>query len=269
MNGRIPWWAPCAAAWIVLSSSSFAPLSGQAPSGTLAYTPAKTSRGQPNLQGVWQAMNAAAWNIEDHPGATGIPAGKSVVDGGPLPYLPAALAKRNENFANRKTADPETKCWLPGVPRITYMPFPFQILQFERYVVINYEYLNTTRYIYMDGTPSPDPEVIDFFMGSSNGRWEGNTLVVEVTNNNDRTWFDRAGNHHSDAMRLVERYTPIGPDHLHYEVTVTDPKTFSRPWKMSMPLYRRLEPGVELLEYECFAYADEDAEAAAAAGSSK
>ena len=262
MDGRFPRTA-ARAVLILLSLSSFAPLAGQAPSNRSGYTSPRTSRGEPNLQGIWQAMNSASWNIEDHGGATGIPAGKSVVEGGPLPYLPAALARRNENFANRKTADPESKCWLPGVPRITYMPFPFQILQLDRYVVINYEYLNTTRYIYMDGTPSPDPDVIDFYMGSSNGRWEGDTLVVEVTNNNDRTWFDRAGNHHSDAMRLVERFTPVGPDHLQYEVTVTDSKTFSRPWKMSMPLYRRIDPVPELLEYECYAYAEEDADSAA------
>lgn len=247
----------------LLLTLSDGPINGQGRGNRPAYTPPKNALGQPDLQGIWQVLNSAAWDIEDHSGATWVPAGKSVVEGGPLPYLPAALAKRNENRANRKTADPENKCWLPGVPRITYMPFPFQILQFPRYVVINYEYLNTTRYIYTDGTPSPDPDVIDFFMGSSNGRWEGNTLVVEVTNNNDRTWFDRAGNHHSDAMRLIERYTPIGPDHLQYEVEVTDPKTFSRPWKMRMPLYRRVEPAAELLEYECFAYAEEDAEAAA------
>ncbi len=242
MSGRLPQ-AAARAALILLSLSSFAPLAGQAPSNRSSYSPPrKHHAASQTCRASGRRMNTASWNIEDHGGATGVPAGKSVVEGGPLPYLPAALAKRNENFANRRTADPESKCWLPGVPRITYMPFPFQILQFERYVVINYEYLNTTRYIYMDGTPSPDPDVIDFYMGSSNGRWEGNTLVVEVTNNNDRTWFDRAGNHHSDAMRLVERYTPIGPDHLQYEVTVTDPKTFSRPWKMSMPLYRRIEP---------------------------
>jgi hypothetical protein len=268
MSARFPA-AVVAAVLVALAVSSPAPVTGQAPSTLPPYAPPRTSRGQPDLQGVWQAQNTAAWNIEDHFGATGIPAGKSVVESGPLPYLPEALVKRNRNFANRKTEDPETKCWLPGVPRITYMPFPFQILQFDRYVVINYEYLNTTRYIYMDGTPSPDPDVIDFFMGSSNGRWEGNSLVVDVTNNNDRTWFDRAGNHHSDAMRLVERYSPISPAHLQYEVTVTDPKTFSRPWKMSMPLYRRVEPHAELLEYECFAYAEEDADAAGAAGGVK
>jgi hypothetical protein len=267
MNRRVA--GPLAAVLAIAALASFAPLSGQVPAGRAPYTPSKTSRGQPNLQGIWQAVNSAAWNIEDHGGATGVPAGKGVVEGGPLPYLPNALAKRNENFAKRASEDPEGKCWLPGVPRITYMPFPFQILQFDRYVVINYEYLNTTRYIYTDGTPSPDAEVIDFFMGSSNGKWEGSTLVVDVTNNNDRTWFDRAGNHHSDAMRLVERYTPVGPDHMQYEVIVTDPKTFSRPWKMSMPLYRRVDPVPELLEYECYAYAEEDAERAADAGGAK
>ena len=264
MSRRFAAW-PAAAPIVLVAVASFASLAGQAPAARPPYSPPKNSRGQPDLQGIWQAHNTAAWNIEDHAGATGIPAGKSVVEGGSLPYLPEALEKRNRNLANRKTEDPETRCWLPGVPRITYMPFPFQILQFDRYVVINYEYMNTSRFIYMDGTPSPDPDVIDFFMGSSNGRWEGNTLVVDVTNNNDRTWFDRAGNHHSDAMRLVERYTRIGPDHLQYEVTVTDLKTFSRPWKMSMPLSRRIEPDAELLEYECFAYAEEDAEAAGGA----
>jgi hypothetical protein len=268
MSGRFPG-SLVAAALTLLTFLTPAVIARQGPSTPSAYTPPKTALGQPDLQGIWQVQNTAAWNIEDHSGATGVPAGRSVVEGGPLPYLPEALVKRNRNFANRKTDDPETKCWLPGVPRITYMPFPFQILQFDRYVVINYEYLNTSRFIYMDGTPSPDPEVIDFFMGSSNGRWEGNTLVVEVTNNNDRTWFDKAGNHHSDAMRLTERYTRVGPDHLQYEVTVTDPKSFSRPWKMSMPLYRKVEPNAELLEYECFAYAEDDAEAVGAAGGRK
>ena len=257
------------AASVLVALSSFAPIAGQVSPAGGTYNPPKTSRGQPNLEGIWQALNTAAWNIEDHAGATNVPAGKSVVEGGPLPYLPEALSKRNDNFRNRKMADPESKCWLPGVPRITYMPHPFQILQFDRYVVINYEYLNTTRYIYTDGTPSPDADVIDFFMGSSNGRWDGMALVVEVTNNNDRTWFDRAGNHHSDAMRLTERYTPIGPNHLQYDVTVTDPKTFSRPWKMSMPLYRRVEPDAELLEFECYAYAEEDTEAVESAGGKK
>src|SRR5947207_6974589 len=222
------------------------------------YVPAKTARGEPDLQGIWQVLNSAAWNLEDHAGATGMPAGKSVVEGGSMPYQPWALAKRNENFKNRKTADPEHHCDMPGVPRISYMPYPFQILQLGRYVVINYEYLNLTRYIYMDGTNRPGPDVIDFFMGASDGRWEGNTLMVDTTNNNDRTWFDRAGNFHSDALHAVERFTRVDPDHMAYEVTIEDPEVFTRSWKISMPLYRRVEKDAELLEYECYAYLEQD-----------
>jgi hypothetical protein len=222
------------------------------------YSPPRTARGEPDLQGIWQVLNSAAWNLEDHGGATGVPAGASVVEGGSIPYQTWALAKRKENFANRRTADPEAHCDMPGVPRITYMPYPFQILQLGRYVVINYEYLNLTRYIYMDKTPRPGADVIDFYMGASDGHWDGNTLVVDTTNNNDRTWFDRAGNFHSDKLHVVERFTRTSRDHLQYEATIEDPKVFTRPWKISMPLYRRLEKDAELLEYECYAYLEED-----------
>ena len=245
---------------IVLSVISAALLGAQS-----SYAPPKTSRGEPDLQGIWQVMNSAAWNLEDHGGATGVPAGKSVVEGGAIPYQPWALAKRNENFKNRKTADPENHCDMPGVPRITYMPYPFQILQVGRYVVINYEYLNLTRYIYLDKTPRPEGDVIDFFMGASDGSWDGNTLVVDTTNNNDRTWFDRAGNFHSDKLHVVERFIPVDRDHLTYEVSIEDPKVFTRPWKMSMPLYRRIEKDAELLEYECYAYLEDDQAAAGGA----
>jgi hypothetical protein len=248
----------------VIGICALALASAQTPAPRPAYSPPKNSLGQPDISGVWQALNSAAWNIEGHAGATGIPAGRSVVEGSTIPYTPAALATRNTNFASRKTLDPETKCWLPGVPRITYMPYPFHILQFPRYTVINYEYMNTTRFIYMDNTARPEADVIDFFMGASNGRWEGNTLVVDTTNNNDRTWFDRAGNFHSDALHVIERFTPIDPDHMAYDVTIDDPKTFTKPWKMSMPLYRRIENNAQLLEYECFAYAEDDAEAGGA-----
>lgn len=250
---------------VLIGVSALTSVSGQAPAPRPPYTSPKNALGQPDISGVWQALNSAAWNIEGHAGATGIPAGRSVVEGSTIPYTPAALARRKENFANRKALDPETKCWLPGVPRITYMPWPFHVLQFPRYTVINYEYMNTTRFIYMDNTERPESDVIDFFMGASNGRWEGNTLVVDTTNNNDRTWFDRAGNFHSDALHVVERFTPIDADHLSYEVTIEDPKTFTRPWKMSMPLYRRIENNAQLLEFECFAYAEDDAEAAGGA----
>ncbi len=211
----------------------------------------------PNLQGIWQTVNTAAWDIEDHSGSLGIPAGQGVVDGGTIPYQPWALLQKQENFANRATADPLASCAMPGVPRITYMPYPFQILQFDDRVLILYEYGHVTRTIYMDGSDHPDGH-IDFWMGDSRGRWEGDTLVVDVIHFNDQTWFDRAGNLHSEALHVVERYTPRGPNNIDYEVTIEDPNVFTRPWTMRMPLYRRQEPNVQLLEYECYAYAEED-----------
>jgi len=229
---------------------------GQAPAQ--GYVPPRTANGQPDLGGIWQALNSAAWDIEDHSPRLGVPGGFGVVEGGKLPYLPAALAKRKENFDKRATADPEVSCYLPGVPRLTYMPYPFQILQFQDVVTIISEYEGITRSIFLTGK-HPDADVIDFFMGDSRGRWEGNTLVVDVANLNDRTWFDRAGNFHSDELHVVERYTRTGPDHIQYEATIEDPKVFSRPWKMSMPLYRRQEKDFRLLEYECYAYAEEEA----------
>jgi hypothetical protein len=231
----------------------------QAPAVTAqAYTPARTPNGQPDLQGIWQVVNAAASNLEDHSPSLGTPGGVGVVEGGRIPYLAPALAKRKENFEKRATADPEANCYLPGVPRITYTPFPFQILQFPDQVTIVYEYLGITRSIFLTGK-HPDPNVADFWMGDSRGRWEGNTLVVDVTNFNDQTWFDRAGNFHSDALHVTERYTRAGPDHIAYEATIEDPEVFSRPWKISMPLYRRQERNLRLLEYECYAYMEEEA----------
>jgi hypothetical protein len=216
-----------------------------------AYTPPKTADGQPDISGFWQVANTAAWDIQDHGASLGVPAGKGVVEGNEIPYRPEALAKKQQNYANRATADPEAKCYLPGVPRITYMPFPFQILQTRNQVNILYEYNHAIRYVFMD-KPHP-PGHIDWWMGDSRGHWDGNTLVVDVIHFNEDTWFDHAGNHHSDALHVVERYTPLGPDHMNYEVTIEDPKVFTRPWKMSMPLYRRKDANMELLEYECYA----------------
>ena len=238
-------------------------IAGQS-AGPRTYSPPKNTHGQPNLQGVWQAVNTAAWDIQDHsgqrfpglPARFSVPAGQGVVEGGEIPYQPWALEQKRKNYENRMTADPEAQCYLPGVPRITYMPYPFQIFQFPDRVVFLYEYLHTTREIFTDGSRHPDIPV-DFWMGDSRGRWEGNTLVVDVTLFNDQTWFDRAGNFHSGDLHVVERYTPTGPDHLRYEVTIEDPKVFTRPWKMQMPLYRRQEPNSQLLEYECYAYARE------------
>jgi hypothetical protein len=222
-------------------------------SAAATYTPPRTPDGQPDLQGIWQVLNTAAWDLEDHHASLGVPAGQSVVEGGAIPYQPGALAKKKENFEKRATLDPEVRCHLPGVPRVMYMPYPFRILQQADKVTIIPEYVRAIRNIYMNGNPHPRGH-IDWYMGDSRGRWEGNSLVVDVIDFNDETWFDRAGNYHSDALHLVERFTPTGPDHLFYEVTVEDPKVFTRPWKMSMPLYRRQEKNVELLEYECGAY---------------
>jgi hypothetical protein len=233
--------AACLAAPIALAGQTRAP-----------YNAPKTSDGQPDISGFWQTVNSANVDIQDHGAWLGAPAGKGVVDGNEIPYTPEALAKRQQNYANRKTADPETKCYLPGVPRITYMPFPFQIVQSRNQVNILYEYDHAIRYIYMN-KPYPDGH-IDWWMGDSRGHWEGNALVVDIVDFNEDTWFDRAGNFHSDALHVVERYTPTGPDHMNYEVTIEDPKVFARPWTMSMPLYRRQEKNMELLEYECYEY---------------
>ena len=226
---------------------------GQTAATTTPYSPPRTRDGHPDLQGIWQVLSTAAWDLEDHQATLGTPAGRGVVEGGAIPYQPWALAKKKENLEKRAALDPETKCYLPGVPRITYMPYPFQIVQQADKVTILYEHASAVRYIYMNGAPHPRGP-IEWWMGDSRGRWEGTTLVVDVVHFNDRTWFDRAGNFHSDALHVVERYTPTSPYHLLYDVTIEDPKVFARPWKMSMPLYRRQERNSELLEYQCHAY---------------
>ena len=230
------------------------------------YTPSLTTTGQPDLQGVWQVLNTAAWNIQDHseerypglPARFSMPAGQGVVDGNELPYQSWAAVQRDVNYKNRDTDDPEAKCYLSGVPRITYMPSPFQILQFPDRVLILYEHLHAVREIYTDGSTHPDLPV-EFWLGDSRGRWEGATLVVDVTQFTSQTWFDRAGNFHSDVLHVIERYTRSGPDHLLYEATIDDPKVFTRPWKMTMPLYRRQEAKIQILENECYALAREEA----------
>jgi hypothetical protein len=215
----------------------------------------RTADGRPDLQGIWQAFSTAAWDLEDHIAREGVPAGVSVVVGGRIPYLPAADAKRRENFANRLTADPEAKCYLPGVPRITYMPFPFQIFQTSTQVTFAYEYLHALRQVHTNGTAHP--KGVEFWMGDSRGTWEGDTLVVDVTNFTDGTWLDRAGNFHSSALHVVERYRMVGPDHIEYDATLEDPAVFSRPWTIRLLLYRRKEPNFQLLEYECVEFLEQ------------
>ena len=242
--------------WIGISLLVAAAAGRLAAQGQSAAVP-RTADGKPDLSGIWQVLNIAAWDIQDHAASLGVPGGQGVVEGNEIPYQPWALARKRENYANRRTADPETKCYEPGVPRATYMPYPFQIVQTPTFVGILYEYVHVTRHIYMDGTPHPKGPIDNWWMGDSRAHWEGNTLVVDVIHFTDQTWFDRAGNFHSDALHVVERYTPTDRDHLLYEATIEDPKVFTRPWKMSMPLYRRQEPNVQLLDYECYALLEE------------
>jgi len=215
-----------------------------------AQTPAvsRTPDGKPNLQGIWQVPNTAAWDLQDHTARLGVPAGQTVVEGNDIPYQPWAVKQKQENFASRATADPETKGYLPGVPRIMYMPFSFQIFQTPTHVAMTFEYAQSVRIIYTNGTPHPRGP-INWWLGDSRGRWEGDTLVVDVVHFTNHTWLDRAGNFHSDELHLVERYTMAGPDHINYEVTIEDPRVFTRPWKMSMLFYRRKEPNLRLLDY--------------------
>ena len=212
----------------------------------------RTADGKPDLSGIWQAVTAANWNIQAHSAEKDVPAGLGVVDGDEIPYQPWAAAQKQNNFENRATADPESKCYLPGVPRITYMPYPFQIFQTPTHVAIVYEYVHAVRRIFMD-SPHPDGPIA-WFMGDSRGRWEGDTLVVDVVHFTGQTWFDRTGNFHSPALHVIERYTPISADHIDYEVTIEDPDVFTRPWTMNMPLYRRLEENIRILEYECYTF---------------
>jgi hypothetical protein len=224
----------------------------------------RTADGKPNLNGIWQTLNEANWDIQPHSaqaspvlalGAAGaVPPGMGVIEGGEIPYLPGMAARQKENFAKRLTLDPEIKCYMPGVPRATYMPYPFQIVQSQNTVMFLYEFAGAVRNINMS---KPQSAPVDSWMGWSNGHWEGDTLVVDVTGLNDQTWFDRAGNFHSDALHVVERYTPRSADTLMYEATIEDPKVFSRPWKISMPLYRRIEKNSQLMEFKCVEFVEE------------
>ncbi len=240
----------------VLGAVSIARLEGgaQAPGAKpLPGTVARTADGKPDLNGLWQVMNSANWDLEPHSPEDGVPGGQGVVEGGSIPYLPAALEQRKKNYANRKTADPFSKCYLPGVPRITYVPLPFEIVQTPKHVLMSYEFAHARRIIYTDG--SKHAEALEFWMGDSRGRWEGDTLVVTTNNFTDKTWLDKAGNFHSTALHVTERYTPNGPNHILYEATLEDKNVYSRPWKMSMMLYRRLDPGgVQLLDYDCVSF---------------
>jgi len=273
--GRRRMLAIAAAALGAVAISFVTPISGQQGA---TYRAPRSPDGHPDLNGIWQAHNEANWDIQLHAarpalalragpagpvpakevialGAVGsVPPGLGVVEGNEIPYTAAALAQKKKNQDNWLTADPEIKCYLPGVPRATYMPYPFQIFQSTKAFFIAYEYAGATRNVYLK---DPGPAPVDAWMGQSVGRWEGETFVIDVTGFNDASWFDRSGNFHSEALHVVERYTRTSPDVIQYEATIEDPKTFTRPWKMSMPLYRRLEKNAQLMEFKCVEFVEE------------
>ena len=262
----------------ILSLSLVLSISLPAFTQTPAYRAPRAPDGHPDLNGIWQVLNEANYDIELHAarpalalqagpygpvpaaavlplGAVGaVPPGMGVVEGDSLPYKPEALAQKKANLENWLNADQEIKCYLPGVPRATYMPYPFQILQSASALFFAYEYAGAVRNIFLK---DPGPPPVDSWMGQSVGHWEGETLVIDVKGFNDSTWFDRAGNYHSDALHVVERYTRTSPDIILYEATIEDQKIFTRPWKMSMPLYRRQEKNAQLMEFKCVEFVEE------------
>ena len=252
------------------------PVAGQ---GTPGYRAPRSvyNDGKPDINGVWQALNTANWNIEAHEASPGYsngpawmlgalvaePPGAGVVEGGTIPYRPEGLERRRQHVENRLLADvykadqgdPEMKCFLPGPIRATYMPQPFQILQTDKYVNVSYQFANANRIIHLTNHQEPP---VDTWMGWSNGRWEGDTLVVDVLGLNGYSWFDRAGNFLDADTKLTERYTRIGPDHMRYEVSVDNPAVYARPWKMTMPLYRIVDPNdARVLEFKCVQYSEQ------------
>ena len=247
--------ALCVALGVALSASTATAQSGD---------PSRTWDDRPDLNGVWQTMSTANWNLEDHPAGPGhpdlgaigaIPPGQGVVVGGEIPYTPEARQQRDENFANRMSADPEAKCFMPGVPRANYLPYPFQIIQGDRKVLLLYGFSDANRTVHMDLEPEPAP--IDSWMGRSFGRWDGDTLVVDAEGFNGEAWLDRAGNFTTSALRVEERYTPLGPNVLRYEATLEDPNVFTRPWQISLLLYRRLEENARVLAFKCVEFSED------------
>jgi hypothetical protein len=239
----------------------------------------RTADGRPDLNGIWQTLSEANDGLERHVAshapmlregpygplpaaevlrlgaAIAVPPSLGVIrGGGALPYTPEAQAQREILRADWVNADPEVKCYMPGVPRATYLPYPFQIFQAGDDVFIAYQFAGAVREIYME---DPGEAPIDAWMGWSHGWWEGDTLVVEVTGLHDGSWLDRTGTHHSNRMRVVERYTLTGPDHIRYEATIEDPEVFTEPFTIEMPLYRRMEAGVQLLEFKCVEFVEE------------
>ena len=251
--------ATCAAAGMVVC------LAASQAAAQSSYRAARTTDGTPDLNGIWQAIGASHWDIEGHAARPGpvvemaalgaIPGGLGIVDGGEIPYTAAARAQQQENLEYWLDRDPAVKCFMPGVPRATYMPFPFQIVQTPEYILIAYEFASSSRIVYMDRPDMTSP--VNTWMGHSRGSWDGETLVIDVTDQVPDTWLDSSGNHHSDQLRVVERYTAVSENHIMYEATIEDPEVYTEPWTISLPLYRRIDENMQLLEFKCVEFAEE------------
>lgn len=248
-----------------IAVAAFAVLLAAQSASAQNYTAPRTHDGRPDLNGIWQALGSAHYDLEGHAadfspslemGALGaVPAGLGVVVGGEIPYKQSALAQRQANRENRLLYDPAVRCYMPGIPRATYQPFPFQIVQTPEYILFAYEFASASRIVYMN---RPDFEApADAWMGHSRGRWDGETLVIDVTSQVPETWFDRSGNYHSNSIRVEERYTAASEQHLQYEATITDPEIFERPWSIRLPLYRRIDENMQLLEFKCVEFVEE------------
>jgi hypothetical protein len=268
-----------ATAALLLTTTGLVATGAEAQSGRAAASKTARLGGKPNLNGIWQSMSGANWNVEAHDaapapntadkvGAIGaIPAGVGVVEGGSIQYKPEAVARRDENRKSAPTRDPEAACYLPGIPRATYMDHAFQIIQGEKGdMLFAYEYHSTNRIIYMKPVEVPP---IETWMGTSYGAWEGDTLKVVTLSQNPGdvkapggemfagyTWLDRSGNFLGHNATVTERFKLIDADHMMYEVTIDDPETYARPVKMSMPLYRHIEPDAQLIEFNCVPFSE-------------
>lgn len=231
----------------------------------LGYEVSLDPWGNPDLNGIWQAIGTAHWDLETHESRAGpiwqlgaigaIPGGMGVVEGGEIPYRPEALQKKVENQANWLELDPVVKCYMPGIPRANYMPYPFQIFQTDQNVMFAYQFASSTRNVFMN-RPDYEAQILTV-MGHNLGHWEEQTLVIETTDQYDWTWFDHSGNHHSESLKVTERFSAIGPNTLWYEAEIDDPEIYTRPWKISMPLYRRLEREVRIVEFKCQEFSED------------
>jgi hypothetical protein len=232
----------------LLSLVVSAPLLSQAAPELIPRLPS----GKPDFSGIWQTTSAADYDLEPHSARQDAPPSVGIVEGGEIPYLPAALEKKKKNFAARSTNDPRLKCWTLGTPRGIYYPEPFQIFQRDRDLTVVFQFGQSVRTIHTNDTRHPIEADNEFYLGDSRGHWDGNTLVVDVTDFGEDTWLDRAGNFHSSKLHVVERWTFLDANTVEYKATLEDPNVFSRPWTLSVILHRHREKNFQLIENYCF-----------------